>query len=352
MSGRSSRAWLTALRPWGWAPDSVAALAPLSRQLPAGALSPAAHWNEARRQLYAKTWSARWLADILGELRAEEGDWLCDAAVVGSGCATQEEVEQALAEGFAGGWRRAVLKADFGAAGGQQALAEGPALPDHQQGWLRHALRDAGAVVVEPWLDRVLDLSAQYDVDEDGSVRFLGLTRFLTDPGGRFQGVFVHNWVAGLDVDSRRFLYGDGRDGRRLQRFYGTLGERLRARLPASFCGPLGIDALVYRDEMDGLRLKPVVEANPRYTMGRVGLALGRRVRAATTALWRVLRIQEVTAGFTDAAAWATHQRTERPLEMTADGTQIARGVLFTNEPETARSFIGMLAVGESIDDL
>ena len=37
-----------------------------------------------------------------------------------------------------------------------------------------------------------------------------------------------------------------------------------------NFIGPVGIDAFVYRDATSVTRLKPVVEINPRYTMGRV----------------------------------------------------------------------------------
>ena len=40
------------------------------------------------------------------------------------------------------------------------------------------------------------------------------------------------------------------------------------------------------------------------------------------------------------------------PLEMTADGRQISRGVVFTNEPASARSFVGVLAVGDGLADV
>ena len=154
-------------------------------------------------------------------------------------------MEAALTNGFAGGWRRAVVKAAFGAAGGRQILVDSPDLPEHRRRWLQGVLEEGGSVVVEPWLDRVLDLSAQYEAEEDGSVRLVGITRFLTSPGGRFQGVVLHDLVAGLDEETRRFLYGDGRDGRRLERLCRGLGEDLGRRLPPDFRGPLGVDALV-----------------------------------------------------------------------------------------------------------
>ena len=354
----------TGMRPWGWSPDSVAAFSPLATQLPETAPTPAQIWTEDYRRLYSKSWSAAWLAEILDELRAREADqsesdWLADSTVVGVSCQKAGQAQEVLGTAFANGWSRVVIKAAFGTAGGQRAVVEHSPqiadgeLPSNQQRWLARTLQEAGSVVVEPWLDRVMDLSAQYEVDERGAIKLLGITRFLTDDRGRFQGVFVHNMMAGLDAEVKRLLYGNGRDSRRLQRLFTHLGESLVARLPSDFCGPVGVDALIYRDTAGSLRLKPVVEVNPRYTMGRVGLALSKRVLAARTALWRIVRLKDVIeAGLKDPVAWAEDLRQRLPLKMTPDGRQISRGVVFTNDPATARSFTGVLVVGESLSDV
>ena len=343
------------LRPWGWSPDSVTAFTPLAGQLAHGMAHPSKRWHDARRQLYAKAWSAAWLADIVGDLRARKGDWICGPEVVGSAGASETEASRLLTAGFAGGWQRAVVKAAYGAAGGQQMIVGAADLEAHQQRWLRRALREAGRVVVEPWLDRKLDLSAQFEVEEDGCLRLLGITRFLADGRGRFQGVFVHNMAAGLEPEMTRLLDDDGRDCRRLLRLFDLIGTCLQQRLPADFRGALGVDAFVYRDAADGaLRLKPIVEVNPRLTMGRVALALAPHILAASTAarsaIWRVLRVKDIVdAGDTDVASWASRLRQQLPLEMTPDGKQIARGVVFTNDPEQARSFVSLLVVGDDL---
>lgn len=347
---------LTGLNPWGWAPDSVQLLTPLAGGLSAGQATPLEGWSPARRDLYRKSWSARWLRDILPDLQASEGDWIGGVETVGTTCDGEEAVEAALRQGFEVGWAQAVMKTDFGTAGGQLMRLEpptaegtGPILKPHQRGWLKGQLQDAGAVVVEPWLDRVLDLSGQYEVEADGSIRLIGVTRFITDARGRFEGVFVHNTVAGLDSQVRRFMYGDGRDGHRLDRIFHRLGHLLLPELPQDFRGPIGIDAFVYRDVDGLLRLKPVVEVNPRYTMGRVGLALRKRVLTSRTAVWRLQRLRDLS---TDGLAWAKALRDQRPLVLTEDGHQIDRGVVFTNEPETARGCIGVLVVAEELDQI
>ncbi|MBT4097523.1 MAG: DUF455 family protein [Gemmatimonadetes bacterium] len=344
---------LTRLCPWGWAPDSVLALQSLADQLPAGQPSPSETWTPVRRDLYRKSWSVRWLDDIIDSLHAAEGDWIGDRHMVGTVCGDIDAVEVVLRAGFASGWTQAVMKADFGTAGGQlmqvdtpDAQATSPLL-DHQRGWLRGQLRDAGAIVVEPWLDRVLDLSGQYEVEADGTIRLVGITRFLTDERGHFQGVFVSNMVGDLDPQLRRFLYGDGRDTHRLQRLFARLGDLLLQRLPRDYRGPIGIDTFVYRDADGILHLKPVVEVNPRFTMGRVGCALRKRVLTSRTAVWRIQRLKDLN---TDGETWAAEVQANRPLEMTADGHQVAKGVVFTNEPEQARASVGMLIVAEQTD--
>jgi hypothetical protein len=60
----------------------------------------------------------------------------------------------------------------------------------------------------------------------------------------------------------------------------GEVAVKLEAGLrEAGYTGAVGVDALVYRERGTGtLRVRDVVEVNPRYTMGRVALELGKRV--------------------------------------------------------------------------
>ena len=56
---------------------------------------------------------------------------------------------------------------------------------------------------------------------------------------------------------------------RRLHSLYADIFALLEEALRrAGFSGPLGIDAFAYRGVDGKIRLKPVVEINPRYTMG------------------------------------------------------------------------------------
>jgi hypothetical protein len=304
-------------------------------------------WREEWRSLYSKAWSAAALRDFL---RTCEEGWLCDAQVVGRPCTGMEEVREEVARRAGEGWARGVVKGAFGAAGQGQVRLD-PARPRADQlAQVARLLEAQGEVVAEPWLDKVLDLSAQVEISTPGQARLLGWTRFLTDGRGQYRGSFVSQPLAGLGQELRRFLCGEGRDQRRLWRLFEALGEFLAGRLTDSgYTGPLGVDALVFRQQ-GRLWLKPIVEINPRFTMGRVALGLARRVNASRTALWLILSRREVeSAGFDGIASFAAHLEGRFPVEL--KGEHISRGVLCTTDPSQAQTFATLLLVGESLEE-
>jgi hypothetical protein len=321
-------------------------LAPLVAGLPEG--EEGLCWSESVRRLYAKTWSAARLGEFLAVRGAE---YLCGAEVVGVGCATVAQVLRQVERFDAAGFDEVVIKAIYGSSGRDQIHCRGGQLRDGQRGWLENICRQQGEVVVEPWLDKVVDLSLHFDVAAEGVAQVVGWTRFITDNRGQYRGAFVGQMVSGLDVEVKKFFYGGGRDARRLLR----LGEQLAKVLAepmaeAGYRGPVGVDALVYRDG-DELRLKPIVEVNPRTTLGRVALGLRPMVNSARTALWVVLSRREVAAaGFADIADCAAALEARYPARLMPDGGQLSEGVLFTTDPTQARSFATVLLVGESLD--
>jgi len=355
--GDLARRRLDRLCPWGWSPDSVALAAPLFRQLSGeGAQEPGSVWNERLRQLYSKAGSAGFLRRFL-KAHPEEASWLCGPEVIGRPCGAMAQVEEAAREYRDQGSGAVVVKAAFGAAGQNQvqlSSAEDPVRPgERQRRQVEKLLEEHGAVVVEPWLDKVMDLGVQLEVDAAGKSRVLGTTRFLTNRGGQYIGSFVHQTAEGLGPDARSFLCGDGRDPERMDR----LAEKLAAMLgrevsDMGFAGPLGVDALVYRG-YEGVRVKPVVEINPRYTMGHLVLEMSRQVSAAHTALWLVLRVRDIEqSGYAGPPAFAEDMEQRYPVEMGPGGDQVTQGILFTTDPARASSVVTLVAAGESLVSL
>ena len=85
--------------------------------------------------------------------------------------------------------------------------------------------------------------------------------------------------------------------------------------------------------------------------MGRVALELARRVNAARTTLWLMLRVADMrAAGFEDASAFAAEMERRAPLSLTSGDELISTGVLFTTDPAQATAFVTVLVVAESLE--
>ena len=299
------------LEPWGWSPASAALLDPLrSRMSAAQDGSVVSGWKPERRRLHGKTLAAELLGRFLEGAGAElvEAGFLGGIDSCGRSCAAVEEVIRALADLPA----PAVIKAELGASGRNAIRVRDRELSAEQKTWVVRTLRSHGAVVVEPWLDRVLDFSFQLEIQSADRIRLLGVTRFSADRGGRFLGAWTGPATRGLDARLQRFLDGSGDETRGLRALGAILTREIgRNLVDLGHRGPAGIDALVYRERSaegaaEVLRIRPLVDLNPRWTMGRLALELGRLVRRGVPAFWLHLRRREVVdTGFADFRALA-----------------------------------------------
>ena len=140
-----------------------------------------------------------------------------------------------------------------------------------------------GGVVLEPWLDRLADLSTQLHVAPDGALTLLATFQQLLTRSGVFRG---HR----AQVDHRGRITSGTRYDDALLEAATTLA---RAAHGEGFHGPCGVDAFVFRGP-DGPVLHPAVELNARFTTGTVVAGLVRRawprMRSAIDALPGQLR--------------------------------------------------------------
>ncbi|MCH7227849.1 DUF455 family protein [Haloferula sp. A504] len=223
-------------------------------------------------RLFSKVEHAGLLRRVLAE-----GGWsmLADPSVAGRPVATAAEAA-AWADGE-GEW---VVKAEFATAGRERLRFR--AGDPVEAGFL-----ETGAGVLEPWLDRVLDLSIQYDRLDDGRLVRRGFVVLENTRGGQFRRARVTTRVTDFlsPGDRRRVFEGGGSRGH-LAAWLEDVFEPLLNDWLGEHRGPLGVDAMFFRDAAGELRFRPVVEVNPRFTMGRVAVELDRFApRPGTTAL-------------------------------------------------------------------
>ena len=175
------------------------------------------------------------------------------------------------------------------------------------------------------------DLSVQIFVNDDGGVRVAGVTRFEADARGQYQGTWVGRPLHGLDDPVRRFLIGPGGGWRafaHLEAVGRYVGDALYG---LGHRGPAGVDALVYLDAVGAFRLKPIVEVNPRYTMGHLALRLGKRLGNQRAGRFRlVTAAMAKTAG---AASLADHVAALGPETLCLTDPEGAAHVVAVLEP-------------------
>ncbi len=107
----------------------------------------------------------------------------------------------------------------------------------------------------------------------------------------------------------------------------------------ANFLGALGIDAFAYRDADGKCRLKPIVEINPRYTMGRVTVELMKHVAPGSRGLFKLVnRKQALAEGFADFLSYARSLNKKFPIQLKGEPSpRISEGAICLNDPAQAQ---------------
>lgn len=236
-------------------------------------------------------------------------------------------IAQSLSEAAAFLGRCFIAKEPLSASGQHRVRMDQPGAP----AWIEAHIA-AGPVVIEPWYERVLDLSVQLEITDSGS-KTLGVTRFWTNARGAYRGAVIGPWTAGIEPSVLRSLHGGG--GRSdikdaLDAMGRVVGEVMHKQ---GFRGPAGIDAMVVKSA-EGLRLLPVLEVNPRYTMGRAALQIHK-----STGLrggWFFLDDRAIErAGLSGRA-------------QLIEAVEATPGVVFTTEPRTAERTLTLISVAKN----
>lgn len=154
-----------------------------------------------------------------------------------------------------------LAKAIFSAAGRERVRFS---RPDEQRTRLERLLARFGALLLEPWVDRVVDLGCAGLVSPTG-VEVFPPHRLDSNPAGVFRAAIIDDTGEGVaDAPTLTAV----RDAAH------AAGEALAA---AGYRGPFSIDAYLWRDRAGAVHLQRVSEINARLTFGLVARAAAER---------------------------------------------------------------------------
>ena len=373
---------LGSLRPWAWGPDSLELLKPIFASVTGEKRADDKRFNPGLAQLYSKTWSAEFLRQLISRSsRGDEAhssrthhasrithsksqslltpaatnDFLCPADEIGVAVNSLNAALAAIANIRSRGHHKIVVKAAFGVAGSNAMRLFEPEILETHRRWMENAFAQKRKLVVEPWLERLLDFSVQLEMSA-GGLKLCGYTGLLNDARGQFVANFAeshHHKRIPVKIIS---VFREPPDiSQRLLDFYAGVFAALETELRrVDFTGPIGIDAFVYRTADGATKLKPIVEINPRYTMGRVLVELMRQTCQASFGKFRLVNgVQLRAEGFENFPAYAQMLVENFPLQLEGDPVpRIREGALCLNDPATAQVCLAVFQVSRTPDAL
>lgn len=157
---------------------------------------------------------------------------------------------------LAGPW---VAKVPWTAAGRDRCRGEGPPTLE-QRARLGRLLARCGALVLEPWCERLVDAGMCGWLAADGTLTPYPAHALRCDARGGFTGI---------DLAAPALAPGE------LAQLERALAAAATALAAQGYAGPFAIDAFAYRDAAGARQFHPLCEINARYTFGWVARALG-----------------------------------------------------------------------------
>jgi len=240
-----------ALVPWG----ASAAMLDLARDRGWSADFPPAdvvrEVNSRRERFHLE----RLLASALPGMHLIESVEQLEQVVVGSGNLSR-------------GW---IVKANFGMAGRESVRGRGTTLSEPTRRWATGRLEESGCVIFEPMVAPIAEAGIQLEIPRSGEPALVGIVPQIVGKDGTYRGSRFGNpdaeiapWQPAIPIAL-------------------AAASHLQKR---GYFGPLGIDAMWYRDADGQAHLRPLQDVNARFTMGRLALGWARWLPSGWCGSW------------------------------------------------------------------
>ena len=250
------------LFPWGWSPAVHKLISPLK----SGCChefrnSPVAEWRDVHRELYSRKSALTILQRITNDNHSEN---ILSSNDLPEICKNHEQIIALQQK-----WGKVVVKAPWSSSGrGLQILRPNEYNQTNRQ-VITGYLKQQGFVIVEPWHNKLLDISFQFFSFGNGTIEYRGLTTFSTDHSGRYIGNYLQELPPDLTPELKEFL------SENLEKVKLALNKTLTSSdYSTNYYGWFGVDAIIFRSPDGKLKFHPCLEINCRFTMGAIALRL------------------------------------------------------------------------------
>lgn len=255
--GKSLPSKLLHFTPWGWTKELIQFAEKNRLEFHAPSL-------EAVQQANSRKFSAL--------LEEEFQVALPEARMVTSFEEFSKAVQQLPAEN-----PRWVVKNEFSNSARERIIGQGTNIIEAEQNWMTKRWKKNSPLFFEPWVNAIEEAGIHFTIptkeEAEKEIVFDGVTPLLTDASGRYCGsrvvphnnnAFISTWQTAVEV-----------------------GFQVATRLQAiGYFGPVGIDAMRFRQLDGSVGLRPLQEINARWTMGRLTLGLRKLLQPEEVASW------------------------------------------------------------------
>ena len=288
---RNSGRQISSVCPWAAAPSVL----DFGKSVAVSSQGASSMSRQTLRMIYSKTFALNVLKEFLESEAQNES--VVDADDLGQSVLDEASFDSALASiSVNNGSGQFLAKRPWSASGrhrlvGLVAQCGFSKQDEVVQRWLRKSWRMGEDPIVQPLFNRKLDFSVQARVDcvnGKTSVHQLGITRIVNHPNGQYCGSIVGRFLSGQPEEILRFWH-KGRCGQNvgvealIERLIPFVGEKLATQ---GFTGPFGVDCFIFEDTAGRLKIHPMIEINPRHTMGRVALSISKRMAPGRVGIW------------------------------------------------------------------
>jgi hypothetical protein len=252
---------INSLKPWGWSPAAHKLLSPLKAHCAEGfQKSPVFNWTNEHKEIYSKRFALKILCRLTNTIKT---DYAISEDQIPVICKSQDEVESQLSK-----WENIMVKAPWSSSGrGLQSVTKTPV---HVKVWekINGIIKEQGFVMVEPYLNKVLDFSFQFEL-KNKKLKFLGISNFSTDKKGQYQGNYLNGLPDNISENIRMF------QKKAISDILPNLIPILEnSELAVLYEGNFSVDTLTYATINNELKINPCLEINVRQNMGLLSLQL------------------------------------------------------------------------------